>query len=182
MTTTKKTSAAKDIRKTLEAAPPAETSNVEAVAKAGPEATVQQYQQAVAITQTQVQTQVEKASTMMFKGYDELNQLNKANLDAVVASTTTFAKGFEAISRELMSFAQGSIEANVSKSKKMFGVKSLQDLFELQSDLARSNFDTLMSQSAKLTELSVQVTNEAFEPLQARAQASVEQLLKPVAA
>jgi phasin family protein len=178
MTTTKKTNAAKDIRKTLEAAPPAESSNVEAVAKAGPEATVQQYQQAVAITQTQAK----KASTMMFKGYDELNQLNKANLDAVVASTTTFAKGFEAISRELMSFAQGSIEANVSKSKKVFGVKSLQDLFELQSDLARSNFDSLMSQSAKLTELSVQVTNEAFEPLQARAQASVEQLLKPVAA
>jgi phasin family protein len=178
MTTTKKTTAAKVPRKTIEPAPPAEAKNVDAVAKAGIEAAAQPYEQAAAITKTHV----EKASTMMFKGYDELNQLNKANLDAVVASTTTFAKGFEAISRELMSFAQGSIESNVTKSKKMFGVKNLQELFDLQSELARSNFDTLLSQSAKLTELSVQVTNEAFEPLQARAQASVEQLLKPVAA
>jgi phasin family protein len=118
----------------------------------------------------------------MFQGYDEFAELNKANVDAVIISTNTVAKGFESISKELMGFMQASVESNVVVAKKVIGAKNLQEVVDLQSDFARTSFDSLLAESAKLTELSVQVTNKAIEPLQSRVHVTVEKMMKPVAA
>ncbi len=178
MAQTKKTQTPNDMTAPVEAAVSAGKETVEAFVKAGSEAASQQYEQAMSATKEQV----EKTSAMMFKGYDEFSTLNKDNMDAVMKSGTIFAKGFESLSKEMMSFAQESMEANMAAAKKVFGAKNLQEMLDLQSDIARSNFDKVMAESAKLAELSAKVANEAAEPLQARVQASFEKVAKPIAA
>lgn len=162
----------------VEAAVSANKETMEAVMKAGTQAATKSYEQAVALTQEQV----EKASGNLFEGYDEIATLGQENIDAYVQSSTLFAKGVEAMSQELMSFAQTSVDTSVANAKALFGAKTLRELVDLQTDFSRNGFDSLVAESAKLTELSVSLANETIEPIQARLNANVEKLMKPLAA
>ncbi len=162
----------------VEAAVSASKETVEAVVKAGTQAASKSYEQAVAL----VQEQVEKASSSMFQGYDEVATLGKDNIDAYVQSSTLFAKAVEAMSKELMSFAQLSVDTSVANTKALFGAKTVRELIDLQADFSRSGFDSFVTESAKLTELSMTLANETIEPIQARMNANVEKLMKPLAA
>lgn len=176
-TASKKTTNPQDAMKPVEAAVQAGKETVESFMKVGTETASKQYEQAIALTKEQV----EKASGSMFKNYNELTELNKANLDAVMASSNTFAKGFEAISKEFFSFAQANVEQSLAATKKLLAAKNAQDLMDMQSEFARGQFDKALAESAKLTEMGVQVANEAFEPLQSRVHVTVEKLMKPAA-
>ncbi|WP_193368385.1 phasin family protein [Pelagibius marinus] len=162
----------------VEAAVSASKETMEAVVKAGTQAASKSYEQAVAL----VQEQVEKASSSVFEGYDEVASLGKDNIDAYVQSSTVFAKGFEAMSKELMSFAQLSVDTGMANAKALFEVRTVRELIDLQTDFSRSGFDSLVTESAKLTELSMNLANETIEPIQARLNANVEKLMKPLAA
>ena len=117
-----------------------------------------------------------------FAGYGDLASANQETLDAMVKAGSVMARGMESFSKELMTFAQASAEANAAVATRMFGVKSLQEAIDLQNAHARDSFDKAVAETSKLTEMSVKVANEAFEPLQARVNVAVEKLLKAHAA
>ena len=162
----------------VEAAAAASQETFDTVLKAGTQAATKGYEQAIAIAQEQV----EKASETLFKRYDEAASFGKANVDACVTCSTVFAKGVESMSKELMGLAQSTVEANVATTKALFGAKTLRELIDLQTEFSRSRFDSLVAESAKLTELSMALANETIEPIQARMNATVEKLMKPIAA
>jgi hypothetical protein len=58
----------------------------------------------------------------------------------------------------------------------------VREVIDLQTEFSRSRFDELVAESAKLTELSMTLANDALEPIQLRLNATVEKLMKPVAA
>ena len=178
MAQTKKTQTANEMTAPIEAAVNAGKETVEAFVKAGTDAASQQYEQAM----TSTKEQVEKASTIMFKSYDEFSSLNKGNMDAFMKSGTIVAKGFESLSKEMMGFAQEAMEANMAAAKQVFGAKNLHEMMDLQSNLARTNFDKVMAESAKLSEMSVKAANAAIAPLQSRVNVAVQTMLKPTAA
>ena len=162
----------------VEAAVTASKETVEAVVKAGTQAASKSYEQAVAMAQEQV----EKASENLFKGYDEVASLGRDSVDAYVESSTLFAKGVEAMSRELMGFTQSAVEANVANAKALFAAKTLSEVIDLQTGYSRSSFDSLVAESAKITELSMTLASDSMEPLQQRLNVTVEKMLKPLAA
>lgn len=126
--------------------------------------------------------QVEKASASAFKTYEDLSKFSKENLDAVVAASTIFAKGFEAVGKEWMTFTQDTMEANAQAAKALLAAKTLREVVDLQTDFAKNSFDKLVAESTKLSEISVKVANEAAEPISARVNVAIEKLMKPVAA
>ncbi|MDH3916877.1 MAG: phasin family protein, partial [Rhodospirillales bacterium] len=151
---------------------------VEAVVKAGAEAASAGYEKAAAITKEQV----DRTSKAVFKGYGDFATLGQENVDAVVKSGNIAAKGFEALSQEVMAFARNSLEGNVAATKAILGAKDLREVANLQSAYTRRSFDQALAESAKLTEMSVKVANEAMQPIQARVTVTVGKLIKPVAA
>jgi phasin family protein len=161
-----------------EAAAAANQETFDTVLKAGTQAATKGYEQAIAIAQEQV----EKVSETLFKRYDEAASFGKDNVDACVTCGTVFAKGVESMSKELMSLAQSTVEANVATTKALFGATTVRELIDLQTEFSRSRFDSLVAESAKLTELSMALANETIEPIQARMNATVEKLMKPIAA
>jgi phasin family protein len=176
---TKKSAAAVDAAlKPVESAAYAGKETVESMMKAGSEAAQKGYAQAVQMTKEQV----EKTSEAMFKSYDQINTFGKENLEAVVASGSIVAKGVENLSKEVFALAQSSFETSMNLAKAFMGVKSVREAVDLQSELSRTQFDKLMADSAKLTELSMKVANEAFQPIQARFNVAFERMMKPVAA
>ena len=163
--------------------------NLDAVVKAGTEAANKSYDQVVAKTKEQAEQavaltteNVAKASETALKGYDDLALLGKDNFDALVRTNGIFAKGFETLGKEILAFTQVAIEENVAQTKALMGAKNLKDVVDLQNDFARSRLDQAIAETAKLTELSVQVSNEAMAPIQKRVDATVETLLKAHAA
>ena len=162
----------------VEAAVAANKETMETVMKAGTQAATKGYEQAIAIAQEQV----EKASESLFKRYDEVASFGKENVDAYVLSGTLIAKGVESMGKELMSMAQSAVETNVATTKALFGAKTVREVIDLQTEFSRSAFDNFVAESAKLTEMSMNLANDAIEPIQARMNVTVEKLLKPVAA
>lgn len=151
---------------------------VETVLKAGTQAAAKGYEQAVALAQEQV----DKASQTLFRCYDDAASFGKENVDACVLSGTVFAKGVESVGQELMSIAQSAVEANIAATKALLGAKSVRELVDLQTEFSRSRFESLVAESAKLTELGLSLAGDTAAPIQARLNATVEKLVKPQAA
>ena len=127
------------------------------------------------------QAQVQKAQKAAFQSYEEMASFNKDALDAVVQSGTIVAKGYEAIGKEVMSFTQNTLEANAAATKALFGVRNLREAFDLQAEYTRTSFDKAVAESAKLTEMSINVAKEAFEPIQTRVNTAVETVMSRAA-
>jgi phasin family protein len=176
-------------RESVEAAVEAGKQNMDAVVKAGTEAASKSYDQVVTKTKEQAAQavaltteNVTKASEAAFKGYDEFALFGKDTFDAMVRTNGIVAKGFEVLGKEILAYTQVSIEENVAQTKALMGAKDLKEVVDLQNDFARGRLDKAIAESAKLTEMSVKVSNEALAPIQKRVDATVQTMLKAHAA
>ncbi len=159
---------------TAKKTPTIDTKPIEEAVAAGK----QTVEQAVAATKEQV----EKASTAAMKSYDEFAALNKDAVDAYVKAGNVFAKGFEDLGKTVFAFAQSQAETNVNAAKALMSAKTINDVVEIQSDLARAQFDAFVAEGTKVSEMSLKVANETVEPIQAQFNVVVEKMMKPVAA
>ena len=64
----------------------------------------------------------------------------------------------------------------------LLAARTLREAVDVQTDWAKTSFDKVVAESTKLSEISVKVANEAAEPINARFNAAIEKLLKPMAA
>ncbi|MBE9552989.1 MAG: TIGR01841 family phasin, partial [Proteobacteria bacterium] len=62
---------------------------------------------------------------------------------------------------------------NSEAAKALFSAKSFNEAVELQGEIARKSFDKSLSEGTKLSELSLKVANEAFQPIQQQFTAAV---------
>lgn len=118
----------------------------------------------------------------IFKGYDEAAEFGRDAFEAIVASTSATNKGVEAIQAEVLAYSKTALEESLAATKAALTAKSVQELVELQSDYAKSALDAFLQQATRVGELTTKVSQEAFGPINARVQAAVERLVKPVAA
>lgn len=176
--TTKKSDSAKLAFDGVEAVAAKQKETIEAAVKAGTDAMGKGYEQAYSMTKEQL----EKANEMAFKGYDEMADFGKETFEAVVASSNIFAKGAEVIGKEVAAFAQASVESNMATAKQLFMIKNPQELFDLQGKWAKDSFDTLLSETTKLQDMSMKIATESSAPINARVNAAVEKMTKPIAA
>lgn len=150
---------------------------VEAAVQAGTEAT-KGYEKAVSATRAQV----ERTSGAVFKGYDDLAAVGKDNMETCLTCSGIMAKGVEGLSKELMKYAQASLEANLAVTSKLMGVKTVREAIDLQADYARDSLDHMVTEAATLTQMSVDLTNQVLDPLQTRINVTAQHLFRPAAA
>ena len=108
------------------------------------------------------------------KGYDQFFSYGKDTLEAYLKAANLAGKGVELLQNEIYSFSKQAIEDQMAATKALLGSKSLHEAFEVQSDFAKSSFDTYVGEVTKLGEIVTASTKEAIEPLQTRFQAWVE--------
>lgn len=194
MATKKTTAKAAAVKKTvepLEAAVAAGKEAAETAAKASIETAAKPVEKAVSETKKQAAKSVKTAKPAFpalafqgptFQGYGEFAAAGKENVEALVKSGNLLAKGMETLSKEVMEFTRLSFEGNVAATKAVLGAKSFKEAVDLQADFAKKNVDQMLNEGAKLAELSVKVTNEAMEPIQARVNVTMKSIMKPIAA
>jgi len=148
----------------------------------------QAVEQVVGATQVQVEkavelthVQVEKANDQALATLDEVLAFNKQNYDAVVAAGDIYLKGVEALNAALIATAQKTVAAGLANTQAVLSAQSLQEAVDLQNGFARQAFDDAVAETAKLSELTTKVANDAVKPITARVQETVETFVKTAA-
>ena len=124
----------------------------------------------------------EKAGVAFLRGYDEVARMNREALDAVVQASGVFARTYDEMGRAVFAYTQALTDMSVSAGKAMLGARTLGDVAEVQSAFARTSFDSLVAETAKLSELSLKAANEALGPLQVHLRAAMRRTVRPQAA
>lgn len=129
-----------------------------------------------------IREQVEKASLTAFKTYEELSKFQKDNYEAYVSASTILAKGLETVGRTWADFANEQLESAAQTAKALLGAKTLREAVDVQSEWAKASFDRFVAEATKVSEMTVKLANDAMAPISSRANATVEKMMKPVAA
>jgi len=108
------------------------------------------------------------------KGYDQVLGYGKETVEAYVKSANVAGKGVETLHNELVSYSKQSFEDSITAAKAVLGSKSVHEAFELQSDFAKTAFDTYVGQVTKFSEIFASTAKDALQPLQGRVQAWVD--------
>jgi phasin family protein len=132
----------------------------------------EQFQTAVAEANAKSREALAKSA----KVAEELVDLTKANVEAVVSSSRIAAAGVQALGQDAVANSKTGMEKASAAVKSFAEAKSPTELLQLQSDYARSSFDRLVSESSKMTESFVKLLGEAIQPLSNRATANAERL------
>jgi phasin family protein len=108
------------------------------------------------------------------KNYDQLLGFGKETVEAYVKSANAAGKGVETLHSELYAYSKQSVEDSISATKALMGSKSVHEAFELQTDFAKTAFESYVSQATKISELMTAAAKQTVAPLQGRVQDWVE--------
>ena len=95
---------------------------------------------------------------------EDIQQYGKEQLDTVVASTTTLQHGMQAIASAYGDYTKKSFEDTKSMVEKLSGVKSLDKAIEVQTEFAKSAYETFVAESQKIAGLYTDLAKQTFKP------------------
>ncbi len=123
------------------------------------------------------QAAMERSARMI----EEMADLGRGNMEAFVASSKTAAKYMETLTQGAADYSRRSFEEASTAMRSFAEVKSPTDFFRLQSELARKSFDSMVAESARVSETMVKMTGDVAEPITSRYSVAAERM-KTVAA
>ena len=107
----------------------------------------------------------QKQAPFLRLDYETLAGLGREQVAAVFASNQALSSGFEAIGKELIDLTRTALESVNRTAEALLGARTIDDIVELNTALARAQAEGLLLRSAKLSELSAAVAKEAWAPL-----------------
>lgn len=108
----------------------------------------------------------------------DANAFTKGNVEAVVESGKILSAGLQDLGTNFVAETRGAFEGLTADAKELAAAKSPTEFFQLQSALARKQFDGAVAQASKSTEAWLKLANEAFAPLSGRVTLAVEKVSK----
>ncbi len=105
---------------------------------------------------------------------EELADLARANVEAIVEAGRVATEGARAIGQDVGAKQRDSVEQAADAIRSLAEAKSPTEYLQVQSELARASFDRAVAETSKLTESLVKLAGEAFQPLSNRATANAE--------
>ena len=97
---------------------------------------------------------------------EDIQQYGKEHIESVVASATTVQTGLQAIASAYGDYTKKSFEDTKSFVEKLSGVKSLDKALEVQTDYAKSAYETFMAESQKIAGMYSDLAKQSFKPLE----------------
>jgi phasin family protein len=97
---------------------------------------------------------------------EDIQQYGKEHFETVVASATTVQNGLQAIASAYGDYTKKSFEDTKSFVEKLSGVKSLDKAIEVQTEFAKSAYETFVAESQKIAGLYTDLAKQAYKPLE----------------
>lgn len=132
-------------------------------------------------TAKKVETLVEDAQkaandqvAKMTKSFEDAAAFGQDNMDAFVKSSNLAVKAAEELNAEFVSYSKKTVEEGVAAAKELTSIKTMPELVEKQAELAKTQFDGFVKQTARFNELYMAAAKEVFAPLNDRATAAAD--------
>jgi phasin family protein len=107
---------------------------------------------------------------------EEMTDLARGNVEALVASSKVAARGVETLSQEAAEFGRKSFEEASAAIRTFAEVRSATDFFRLQSEFAKTQFDAVVAESSKISEAVLKLAGEVAEPITSRYSVAAERV------
>jgi len=105
---------------------------------------------------------------------EELADLTRANVEAIVEAGRVAVEGARSIGQDFVATGRDGVEQASDAIRSLAEAKSPTEYMQLQGEFARASFDRMVAEGSKLTESMVKLAGEAFQPLQNRASANAD--------
>ena len=99
--------------------------------------------------------------------FDEANKYGKDAMDNMLKSYSAFAQGMQTLTTEATDFSKKSYEENVAVVEQLFGAKTLEKAFEIQSEYAKNSYEGFVAQATRMSEIYADAARSAYEPYEA---------------
>ena len=110
------------------------------------------------------------------KSFDELNEFARGNIEAFVQAGKAAAQGFETLAQGAVEFSKKNLEEGTAAVRTLTAAKTPNEFFTASNDYAKSYFDGVVAEMSRVTETSLKVMGEVFEPLQNRAALAADRI------
>jgi phasin family protein len=97
---------------------------------------------------------------------EDMQQYGKEQFETAVASATTLQHGIQAIATAYGDYTKKSFEDTKSMVEKLSGVKSLDKAIEVQTEFAKSAYETFVAESQKIAGLYTDLAKQTFKPFE----------------
>jgi hypothetical protein len=98
------------------------------------------------------------------RNLSQLQDESREQINAADPSTNSFPAGFQAIATAYSDYTRKSFEDTRSFVEKLSGVKSVDKAIEIQTEFAKSAFETFMAESQKIAALYRDLAAESCKP------------------
>ena len=110
------------------------------------------------------------------KAAGELVELTRANVEALVETGRIAAAGAQTLGQDALARTRDGVEQTVAQVKGLAEAQSPTEFFQLQGEIARTQFDRLVAEGSRFTESMVKLAGEAIQPLSNRAALNAEKM------
>ncbi len=121
----------------------------------------------------------DKTTGTAAKGFEDIAAFGQQNVEAIVKASEAAAKVTETLTGEITTYTKKSFEDAVAVAQELATAKTATELFEKQSEFAKSAFEGFVAQAAKMNELYMAAAKDVTAPINERVQAA--STLKPFA-
>ena len=97
---------------------------------------------------------------------EDIQQYGKQHIESVVASATSVQTGLQAIASAYGDYTKKSFEDTKSLVEKLSGVNSLDKALEVQTEYAKSAYETFVTESQKIAGMYSDLAKQSFKPLE----------------
>ena len=122
----------------------------------------------------QAQATVRDGMQKAMKTAEEMFAFGQGNFDAVTKSGQIFATGMQDMTQLFTAAARASFDDTVSAFKALGAAKSVKEAMDLQTSLLRSTMEKAVSQTSRITDSSIKLSEQAFAPIGARLSLAAE--------
>jgi phasin len=113
----------------------------------------------------QFREMTEKGASQSKEAFEKMSAATAQTADVMKNCYSTAVKGIQDYNNKLIEFTHANTKTAGDFAQRMFGVKSPSEFFELSTDLAQQQLETLTKQTQQLAALAQQVTLATTEPL-----------------
>ena len=107
---------------------------------------------------------------------EEFADFAKGNVEAVIASSKVAAKAGETLGQEAADYGRKHFEAATAAFKSFASVKSPTELFQLQSEFAKTAFASAVAEASRVSESLLKVAGDIAQPISNRYALAAEKI------
>ncbi len=102
----------------------------------------------------------------MFTNIEDMQKMGKEQFDAASVSANALSKGLQQIATETGDFTKKSYEASTGLFEKLAGVKTLDKAIEIQTEFAKTAYESFVAQATKMGELYTALAKDVYKPVE----------------